>query len=78
MPLRLIGGKRYATLWIEDVVLPGGTPTITGPEPRWRFIRSVRVSVLRYLVLEEQRACSRAFAAPIPERPKAHKRVISF
>jgi hypothetical protein len=49
MPVRAVNGKTYATFW-ADVVLPEGTHTIEGPDPKWKFIRSVDVSVLRDLV----------------------------
>ena len=49
MPLRIVANKSYATLW-QDVRLPKDTPTIDGPEPKWDFIRSVEVTILRDLV----------------------------
>lgn len=49
LPLRTVDGKSYATFW-RDVILPKGTPTIDGPEPKWSFIRSVELSLLRDLV----------------------------
>ncbi len=55
MPLREVGGKTYATLWTEDVLLPKGTATISGPEPKYSFIRSVELSKLKELVRENSR-----------------------
>jgi hypothetical protein len=49
MPLRVVAGKAYLTLW-PDVHLPEGTPTIEGPDPQWRFIRSVEMATIRELV----------------------------
>jgi hypothetical protein len=46
MPLRVVAGKTYLTLW-PDVVLPEGTTTIEGPDPQWRFIRSVEMARIR-------------------------------
>jgi hypothetical protein len=52
MPLRLVDAKTYATFW-PDIRIPNQTPTIAGPDPKWDFIRSVELQVLRSL-------CSRA------------------
>jgi hypothetical protein len=49
MPLRTVAGKSYATFW-PGVIFPADTPTIDGPEPKWDFIRSVEVTLLRDLV----------------------------
>ena len=49
MPLRMVKGKTYATLW-DDVRLPEGTATVPGPEPEYSFIRSVELSKLKELV----------------------------
>lgn len=49
MPLRDVNDKTYATFWPE-VILPADTSTVDGPEPRWKFIRSVEVTTLRDLV----------------------------
>jgi hypothetical protein len=49
LPLRSMSGKGYATFW-PDVILPNGTPTIDGPDPKSDFIRSVEVTILRDLV----------------------------
>ena len=49
LPLRTVSGKSYAAFW-PDVILPKDVPTIDGPEPKWDFIRSVEVDVLRDLV----------------------------
>jgi len=48
-------GKTYATIRSNDVRLPDGTATIPGPEPRYRFIRSVELSTLRKLVRDNRR-----------------------
>ncbi len=53
LPLRTASGKSYATFWPE-VILPKDVPTIDGPEPKWNFIRSVEVDVLRELVKKAQ------------------------
>jgi len=55
MPLREVGGKTYATLWTEDVLLPEGTATIPGPEPKYSFIRSVELRKLKELVRDSSR-----------------------
>lgn len=55
MRLREVEGKTHATLWTDDVLLPKGTPTIPGPEPKYSFIRSVELSKLRELVRENSR-----------------------
>ena len=55
MPLREVEGKTYATLWCQDVLLPKGTATIPGPEPKYSFIRSVELSKLKELVRENIR-----------------------
>jgi hypothetical protein len=55
MPLREVEGKSYATLWSKDVLLPAGTATIAGPEPKYSFIRSVELKKLKELVLEKLR-----------------------
>ena len=49
LPLRTVAGKSYATFW-PGVILPKDIPTIDGPEPKWDFIRSVEVTLLRDLV----------------------------
>jgi hypothetical protein len=49
LPLRTVTGKSYAMFW-PDVILPKDVPTIDGPEPKWDFIRSVEVGILRDLV----------------------------
>jgi len=46
MPLREVKGKVYVTVW-SDVVLPDGIPVIPGPEPKYEFIVSVEVRVIR-------------------------------
>lgn len=50
LPIREVNGKRFATLWVGDVRLPEGTPTIDGPEQQYTFIRSIELSILRDLV----------------------------
>jgi hypothetical protein len=55
MPLREVESKTYATLWSQDVLLPAGTATIPGPEPKYGFIRSVELKKLKELVLENLR-----------------------
>ena len=55
MRLREVEGKTQATLWTDDVLLPKGTPTIPGPEPKYSFIRSVELSKLKELVRENSR-----------------------
>lgn len=48
MPVNLLNGKQYATIW-SDIILPVGTKTIEGHEG-YKFIRSVEVSVLKSIV----------------------------
>jgi hypothetical protein len=50
MPIRDMNGKRQATIWVIDVELPRGVATIPGPEPEYRFIRSVDVDDLKQAV----------------------------
>jgi hypothetical protein len=50
MPLRVVRGRTYATLWVFDVRLPEGTATIPGLEPEYSFIRSVELAKLKELV----------------------------
>jgi hypothetical protein len=50
MPIREVNGKRQATIWVIDVELPRGVATIPGPEPEYRFIRSVDVDDLKQAV----------------------------
>ncbi|MFV1958860.1 MAG: HEAT repeat domain-containing protein, partial [Planctomycetota bacterium] len=48
MPIREIGGKRYATVWTSDVWLPAEMGSIPGPDPRdTGFKRGVLVEDLR-------------------------------
>ncbi len=49
LPLRTVGGKGYATFW-GDIILPKEVPTIDGPDPKWDFVRSVEITILRDLV----------------------------
>lgn len=46
MPIRNLHGTKYATLWIGDVRLPVGIPTVSGPEHRYSFIRSAPLGVI--------------------------------
>ena len=50
MPLRMIGGQRYATVWIDDVRLPPSVHTLGGPKTRSTFIRSVLLNDIVGLV----------------------------
>ncbi len=44
MPVRLVDGVEFVTLWTGDVRLPAGIETIPGPEPEYAaFIRSARL-----------------------------------
>lgn len=58
MPLRDVEGRSYATLWTGDVILPEDVPTIDGPEPESKFIRSAPLDVLTDRV---ERIVARAF-----------------
>jgi hypothetical protein len=51
MPLRAIRGEKYATLWVGDVKLPTSVPTISGPEPQSRFIRSASLKTIEDLIV---------------------------
>jgi len=45
MPLRVVGGRTYVTLWTRDVILASRIKTIAGPEARCAdFIRSARLT----------------------------------
>jgi hypothetical protein len=45
MPLRIVDGIEYATLWTADVSLPATLVSIDGPEKEYSsFIRSARLS----------------------------------
>ena len=50
MPLRMIEGQQYATLWLADVVLPPSVHTVAGPEPKYSFIVSARLADLIMLI----------------------------
>ena len=50
MPLRMIGGQRYAMVWIDDVRLPPSVHTLAGPKTRSTFIRSVLLNDIVGLV----------------------------
>jgi hypothetical protein len=47
MPIRDVNGKQHATIWVGDVQLPRGVPTVPGPNPEYSFIRSVDVNELK-------------------------------
>ena len=53
MPLRVISGRTYVTLW-NDVWLPNGAPTVAGPDPRYDFIVSVELRYVEALILKHQ------------------------
>jgi hypothetical protein len=55
MPIRTLNGTKYATLWIGDVRLPNGIPTVSGPEPEYSFIRSAPLAVIIAFVKAETR-----------------------
>jgi hypothetical protein len=47
MPIRDLHGTKYVTLWVGDVRLPYGIPTVSGPERKYSsFIRSAPLSVI--------------------------------
>ena len=52
MPLRDVQGRSYATIWVNDVLLPEGTPTIDGPDEKYELIRSIELDLLKKLVSE--------------------------
>jgi hypothetical protein len=52
MPVRLVHGHEYVTLWVDDVKLPAGVATINGPKRKYDFIRSIRLADARNLVLK--------------------------
>jgi hypothetical protein len=56
MPIRNLRGAKYATLWIDDVRLLDGVPTVNGPEPKYRFIRSAPLAVIAAFVKGQARA----------------------
>ena len=53
MPLRVVGGRTYVTLW-NDVRLPGDAPTVAGPDPRYDFIVSVELSYMKAMILKHK------------------------
>lgn len=53
MPLRQIDGVLYASFW-DDIDMPPGSPVIAGPDERYRFIKSVKLSYLEGLVRAEK------------------------
>jgi len=50
MPLRDVGGKTYATLSGDDVVLPRDAPVIPGPDPKYSFYVSVELPYIEALI----------------------------
>ncbi len=52
MPLRDVQGRSFATIWVNDVLLPEGTPTIDGPDEDYESIRSIEFDLLKKLVSE--------------------------
>ncbi len=56
MPLHDVQGRSYATIWVNDVLLPEGTPTIDGPEEKYDFIRFIMLDLLKKLVNEAMNA----------------------
>lgn len=44
MPVRTIAGQQYVTLWADEVRLPASIRTVTGPQPKSSYIRSVRLT----------------------------------
>ena len=74
MPLREISGERYATLW-SDVRLPESVRTHSGPEPKYSFIRSARLSDILVVIRRApnstlQRTSARRLLL-LPSRPGA-------
>lgn len=55
MPIRNLHGTKYATLWVGDVRLPNGIPTVSGPEREYSFIRSAPLAVIVALVKAQSR-----------------------
>jgi hypothetical protein len=47
MPVFTRDGRRLATIWVADVILPAEISIEDGPEPEYRFIRAVGVDDLR-------------------------------
>jgi hypothetical protein len=60
MPIRNLYGTKYATLWIDDVRLPNGIPTVSGPERKYSFIRSAPLAVIVAFVKGQARTNSGA------------------
>jgi hypothetical protein len=57
MPLRVVGGKTYVTLWTGDVTLPSHIKTIAGSEARYAdFIRSAPLADITQAIAQKQRA----------------------
>jgi len=55
MPIRDHGAK-YATLWVGDVRLPDGIPTVSGPERKYSFIRSAPLMTILDFVRQQSKA----------------------
>ena len=54
MPIRDLHGEKYATLWVDDVPLPGGIHTVGGPERKYAsFIRSARLAAILDFVQQQ-------------------------
>ena len=57
MPIRDLRGTKYATLWIGDVRLPEGIPTVSGPKPEYSsFIRSAPLAAILDYVQQQSKA----------------------
>ncbi|MGC2185061.1 MAG: hypothetical protein WA637_17420 [Terriglobales bacterium] len=68
MPIRNLQGTKYATLWIGDVGLPNGIPTVSGPEREYSFIRSAPLAAIVAVVKAQARtkAGARARESALP------------
>ena len=53
MPLRVVGGRTYVTLW-NDIRLPHAAPTVAGPDPKYDFIVSVELTYVEALILKQK------------------------
>ncbi|MBI5211163.1 MAG: hypothetical protein HY927_14420 [Elusimicrobia bacterium] len=53
MPLRIVDGVCYATIW-HNVIIPSNVPMIDGPDPHFKFIRSIKLNYLKRMVLGKQ------------------------
>jgi hypothetical protein len=56
MPIRVVDGKTYVTLWEGDIHLPEGAPTIAGPDAKHDRIKSVELTYLEGLIKKQLRA----------------------